>query len=389
MTPPTGQPLPRVAIACGGTGGHLFPGLAVAAELRLAGCEPCLLVSEKEIDRLALGKETSFQAFTLPAVGLSRGRKLAFFRGFAQAFRQAAGLFGSLRPAAVLSMGGFTGAPSVLAARRCGARAFLHESNAIAGKANRWISWVTDRAFVGFPSAANRLHSREVLVTGTPVRPGFVPGAVEKCRRELGLDSERPVLLVTGGSQGARGINCLIADALPALARRCRDLQLIWLTGAEGLEAARKACAQTAVPALVHSFWENMEVALGAATLAVSRAGASSLAEFAAMRLPPVLIPYPDAADQHQLLNARLYEKSRAAVVCEQALTSPVQLAAVIADLISDSPRLSQMRSALGSWHTPDAARRIAAAVMEKVTSRTHAAGHCAQNILASPAALA
>ncbi len=143
-----------MAIACGGTGGHLFPGLAVAEQLVRRGCAAMLLISPKEVDQQAVQGVSGMEVVTLPAVGLKRGGEIAFVRGFIQSYRAAARLFKSRPPQAALAMGGFTSAPPILAAKRAGARTFLHESNTIPGRANRWLSRVVHRAFVGFPTAA-------------------------------------------------------------------------------------------------------------------------------------------------------------------------------------------------------------------------------------------
>src|SRR5581483_4331768 len=161
---------PAIAIACGGTGGHLFPGLAVAEQLRRRGCRVTLLISPKDVDQQAVKQAADMDVATLPAIGLTRGRVLAFGRGFAQSYRAARKLFREHPPQAALAMGGFTSAPPILAAKKAGAKTFLHESNTIPGRANRWLSWVVDEAFVGFPQAGTRLRARRVTATGTPVR---------------------------------------------------------------------------------------------------------------------------------------------------------------------------------------------------------------------------
>ncbi len=154
------QPAPRIAIACGGTGGHLFPGLAVAEELKHHGCAVTLLISPKEVDQQAVKSATGVKIVTLPAVGLSKGSRMAFVRGFWDSYCAARNLFKTERPEAVLAMGGFTSAPPVLAGKFLGARVFLHESNTIPGRANRWLSWIIHQAFLGFGEAAPRLHAR-------------------------------------------------------------------------------------------------------------------------------------------------------------------------------------------------------------------------------------
>src|ERR1700721_3025547 len=166
---------PHIAIACGGTGGHLFPGLAVAEQLTRRGCRVTLLISPKEVDQQGVKSASGVDVVTLPAVAFQQGSRIAFFRSFWQSWNASRRLFAANRPDAVLAMGGFTSAPPVLAGRSRGARTFLHEPNTIPRRANRVVSRFVDQAFVGFPQTASRLHSSRVVVTGTPVRPKFQP----------------------------------------------------------------------------------------------------------------------------------------------------------------------------------------------------------------------
>ena len=350
----------RVAIACGGTGGHLFPGLAVGSQLAERGCKVTLLVSPKDVDQQAVKSAAGLEVVTLPAVGLTRGRRLAFVRGFWQSYRASARLFKAGPPHAVLAMGGFTSAPPILAGRRAGAKTFLHESNTIPGRANRWLSRVVDQAFIGFPSAAGRLHARTVTVSGTPVRPQFRPCDPAVCRAELGFDPARPLILVMGGSQGAAGINRLVAGALPLLAKEAPQWQWLHLSGPEDAPSLRTVYAENGIAAQVHSFLARMDLALGAATAAVSRAGASSLAEIAALRLPSVLIPYPAATDDHQLHNARAFVETGAARLLAQRGATPRELADLLLELAGNAEAARKMRLALAQWHSPRAAQDIA-----------------------------
>ena len=376
---------PSIAIACGGTGGHLFPGLAVADQLVRRGCAVTVLISPKDVDQQAVKQAAGVGIVTLPAVGLSRGRALAFARGFVQSYRAAKKHFRSQPPAAVLAMGGFTAAPPVLAAKRLGARTFLHESNTIPGRANRWLARVVDQAFIGFPQAASRLRSSNVACTGTPVRSQFQPMDPVACRARLfGVPpralrdgtpnlADRPVLLVMGGSQGASGINELIVKSLPLLAKVVPQLCLFHLAGPNDSETIRQRCAALNLNAVVHPFFAEMELALGAATVAVSRAGASSLAELAAMRVPSVLIPFPAAVDNHQFYNARAFEETGAARLLEQNTATPEALTALITDLIANAAARQAMQAALVRWHSPGAAGQIAEEILRKANCPVHA----------------
>jgi len=370
---------PFVAIACGGTGGHLFPGLAVAGQLKMRGCEVALLISPKDVDQQGARSAHGMEIFTLPAVALQNGNYFSFAGSFWKSWRAAKKIFQARPPDAVLGMGGFTSAPPVLAGNAFGAKTFLHESNTIPGRANRFLSRFVDEAFVGFPEAVARLKARKVITTGTPVRPQFQwggaagepacedarPADMAGCRTALGLEPNLPTILVVGGSQGARGLNELIWSALPLLTKR--NWQWLHLAGTDTLERVRAAYAANGIKATVKPFLAEMNLALGAATAVVSRAGASSLAEIAAMRLPCLLVPFPAAADNHQFYNASAFEKTGAAMLLEQKASTPEMVAALVAQLVEDEAVRVKVQSALAQWHAPKAAEEIAEDILRRV----------------------
>ena len=364
------QPKPLIAIACGGTGGHLFPGLAVAGELQRRGCDVALLISPKEVDQQAVKTATGVKVFTLPAVGLQNKNYLPFAASFGKSLFAAWKIFHRRRPAAVLAMGGFTSAPPVFAGKDLGAKTFLHESNTSPGKANRFLSRFVDSAFIGFPEVAARLKTKKTSVTGTPVRAQFSPESrihnpKSSCRKTLGLDPNLPVVLVVGGSQGARGLNNLVLSALPLLAQK--NWQWLHLTGAADFERVQSTYASLGLKAVVKPFLAEMDLALGAATACISRAGASSLAEMAAMRLPSVLVPLPTAADNHQFFNADAFGKTGAAKLLDQKNSPPEKVAAAISELAENELVRSQIQTALAQWHAPSAAAEIAENILKAI----------------------
>ncbi|MBI3414532.1 MAG: UDP-N-acetylglucosamine--N-acetylmuramyl-(pentapeptide) pyrophosphoryl-undecaprenol N-acetylglucosamine transferase [Verrucomicrobia bacterium] len=365
MNSPETKPL--VAVACGGTGGHLFPGMAVAEKILEHDCAVMLLISPKEVDQQAVRAVSGMDVVTLPAVALASGGYLGFLRGFWRSYLLAKKLFRARAPKAVLAMGGFTSAPPVFAAKHFHAATFLHEANTIPGRANRLLAPWVDAAFVYFPETALRLRNSQVTIAGMPVRPQFHSMDAAACRMALGLSAEKPTLLVMGGSQGARGINDLVIDTLPLLAVRFPDAQFLHLTGPSDAEKVRRAYAAQKLKASVHPFLTEMELALGAATAVVSRAGASSLAEFAAMALPAILIPYPAAADNHQFHNARTFVETGAARMLWQRTATPELLAKLIAQLLGDEREREHLRAALTQRHVPDAAGKIAGRILQAI----------------------
>ena len=370
---------PTIAIACGGTGGHLFPGLAVAEQLVKRCCAVTLLVSPKEVDQQAVKMARDVEIVTLPAVGLQNRNYFSFARSFVKAWLAARKSFRARKPAAALAMGGFTSAPPIFAAKQLGAKTFLHESNTIPGRANRWLSRFVDECFVGFPQAAARLRTSRVVVTGTPVRPQFHPRHAAACRVALGLEADRPTILVMGGSQGASGLNDSIIRVLPQLAARQPQPQFVHLSGPADVEKVRQAYASQNLRAVVHGFFGEMEMAMGAATLTVSRSGASSLAEIAAVRVPSILVPYPAATDDHQYYNARAFEESGAALLIPK-IKQPKESEAGILEgfigvLIADTAAREKMQLALAKWHAPQAAEQIAETMLKLIAQGTACAG--------------
>jgi UDP-N-acetylglucosamine--N-acetylmuramyl-(pentapeptide) pyrophosphoryl-undecaprenol N-acetylglucosamine transferase len=363
----------RVVIACGGTGGHLFPGIAVAQALRRHGAQTLLLVSRKTIDRQASQAGMDVRAEVIPAIG-SPGRLsprwIPFGVQFSAAVRCCLKILREFQPDIVLGMGGFTSAPPILAARLLGIPSVIHESNAVPGKANRWASRWVNAVAVGMADCARFFPRDKVVVTGTPVRDGWQRLDAAEARQKLGLHPDRATVLVMGGSQGARGINAGVAAVLPALQGLRDSAQFIHLCGAQDTEWIRNVYAAQNCAARVESFLREMELAYSAASFVVARAGASSLAETAHFGLPSILVPYPLAADQHQLRNARVFERSGAAVIVEQRnLKSEAFVSAIRGLLINELLRGAMARAAK-RLAVEDAADRVARLVLMTAAGR-------------------
>lgn len=374
MSAPRPTP-PLVAIACGGTGGHLFPGLAVGEALAARGAEVLYLVSRKEVDRQIVHGLPPDQVVALPAVGLEGRGALSFARALVASWREVRRLFRKRPPGAVLAMGSFTSAPPVVAGQQCGAAAFLHEANAVPGRANRWLAHLVDAAYVYFPEAAERLWHEHIHLVGMPLREAFRGPAPDPagCRLALGLRPQDPVLLITGGSQGARAVNQIMLRTLPALRLGEPQLQIIHLTGARDFEEVRQAYRALELPGLVRPFLSEMDLALGAATAVVGRAGASFLAEVAALRVPALLVPLPGAADDHQFHNARIFAASGAARLLRQEEASPERLLGELRALLREESLRRSLQHGLSRWHTPAAADHLAEILLAAATHRQSA----------------
>ena len=359
------KPLPkRIAIACGGTGGHLFPGLAVGDTFVARGCDVTLLVSPKEVDQTAVKSAYGMEVESLPMVALSANLP-QFAACFWSSLGQCRKLFCDRPPDAVLAMGGFTSAPPVIAGKLIGARIFLHEANAIPGRAVKLLAPLADEVFVQFPAAMPRVLSTNIRATGLPVRSALEPIEKADARTALGLADDRPVLLVMGGSQGAQSINHALVGALPRLAKVLPRLQFIHLTGTGSVESVRQAYDALGLSAVVRPFLTEMEYALGAADLAVSRSGASSLAEFSAMELPAILIPYPTAVDDHQRLNARSFVDIGAARCFHQKQLTPNLLVSQLTQLFASPASLEAMAGAMKQWKSTQATGEVVQRIFE------------------------
>jgi UDP-N-acetylglucosamine--N-acetylmuramyl-(pentapeptide) pyrophosphoryl-undecaprenol N-acetylglucosamine transferase len=351
----------HVAIACGGTGGHFFPGVAVARELVDHDARVTLFISEREIDRRVVASLPELPHVEIPAMAFSLRHPFRFLRGLRKATRQVRGHFENDPPQAVLAMGGFTAAAPIRVGRQIGAATFLHESNAIPGRANRFLARWSDEIFIGFAAARGRFNHATIHESGTPVRPEFRNQDRSECRRRLGFAADQPLILVTGGSQGARAINQMVTGALSHLP----EAQWLHLCGSIDLAEVKAAHEKTGAHSKIHEFFDDMPSALVAADLVVSRAGASSLAELAAAKAPAILVPLPSAVDDHQRANARAAVDCGGAVMLEQAETTSAAFAETVNALISNPSRLEKMGGAMNSLDRPDAATTIAGRILK------------------------
>lgn len=358
----------RAIIACGGTGGHLFPGLAVAETLHERGHEVLLFVSEKEIDTTALRDHPEFRAEKLPSIGMPSNiispAFIGFIRRFWESYSQCKKIYRKFRPSVVLGMGGFTSTAPILAARMKGLPCFVHESNTIPGRANRLASKFATSVLIGFEESRQRFPSANCINTGTPVRRNLGnPLERADAMKVFGLDPSRQTLLVTGGSQGASGINQLLFKSAPILAGS--GIQIIHLTGKNDDRLAAANYQRDDIPHYVAPFHHRMEEAYSASDLVISRAGASSLSEISKFGLPSILIPYPFATDDHQKANAEIYSQAGAAELVAEKEASPETFANLIATLLKDSDKRDKM-SAMARKIAPVAAASNVADVMEK-----------------------
>lgn len=351
-----------VMIAAGGTGGHVFPALAVADELRAGG-----------VPVVWMGTHAGLEARVVPDAGIEvewltvsglrgkgwRTRLLAPWT-LTRACAQAWASLRRRRPRALLGMGGFAAGPGGLMARLVGCPLVLHEQNAVAGLTNRVLARFARRVLEAVPGTFPPLVSAEHV--GNPVRAAIaqLPPPAERFAGREGA----PRLLVLGGSQGARGLNERLPQALAALDADRRP-QVRHQCGERHLETARAAYREAGVEAEVTAFIDDMAEAYGWTDLVIGRAGAMSVAELAAAGVGALLVPFPHAVDDHQTVNARWLEQAGAAVVVQEAELDAERLVHELRDLLADRAALLERAERARALARPDAAAAVARVLTE------------------------
>jgi UDP-N-acetylglucosamine--N-acetylmuramyl-(pentapeptide) pyrophosphoryl-undecaprenol N-acetylglucosamine transferase len=352
------QDRPKLLIAASGTGGHLFPALAVAEALPdyqiewlgvpdrletqlVPDCYPLHTISVGGFQqRLGLGTLRTVSRLVL---SIFKVRRLLQQGGFE----------------AVFTTGGYIAAPAVIAARTLGLPVMLHESNALPGKVTRWLSsWCTVVA-LGFEAATRYLPNAQTIWVGTPVRAQFQQDLSQQPLSDLAVPDAVPLIVVVGGSQGAVAMNRLVRQAVPAWFEA--GAWVVHLTGENDPEANSLRHPQyISLP-----FYHDMARLLQRATLAVSRAGAGTLTELAITGTPAILIPFPFAADDHQTHNAKVFEAAGAAYLHQQAELTPERLQQQVLDLLNSPERLQTMTDAATQLAVADSAEQLAARIRQ------------------------
>jgi len=356
----------RIVIAAGGTGGHLYPAVALAQEfLRQAPNTSLLFVgTSRGIERKVLSHE-GFELETIeaqPVMGGGLSKALAGLRALPAAIRQAVTLLRRRQAELVIGIGGYTSPPVVMAAWGLRIPRVILEPNAFPGAANRVVGPLANLVFLAFDSTAEYFRRTKVRVVGTPIRRSFFED--QGTRREArGEREERApkckTLLIFGGSQGARAINQVVVEALPHLGTFEPPLAIIHQTGEADHAGIKQAYQAAGVQAEVVPFLFDMPAVLRSADLVVSRAGAVSVAELTACGKPAILIPLPHAIYAHQLRNAEVLEAAGAAVLLPQDKLTGAALAETVGRALRDEHKLRDMGARSRSLGRLDAAERI------------------------------
>ena len=358
----------KILIACGGTGGHLFPGIAVGEAMRARGHEVMLLISEKKVDSEASAKYKHLVFKTMPAVAKPptlSWRMIPFLWKMWGSLRHCKEVIREFQADAVLGMGGFTSLPPVYAGHRMGLKTFIHDSNARPGRANVLTSRFCTQVFLGLEPAKAFFPNRETVMTGTPVRPEIIDlPSLEDGAALFGLTVGRPTILVTGGSQGAKRLNELCAQAAASLPA---NMQVLHIAGALDFQRVSEI-TQGREGYKVLGFCDQMPAAYAVADLVIARSGASSLTEIAVASHPSILVPYPYAADDHQTRNAEVFESAGAAKLVQERDLDAEKLAALATSILQDLPTYKRMAKAARALAVPNAADRVCAAIEATLT---------------------
>jgi UDP-N-acetylglucosamine--N-acetylmuramyl-(pentapeptide) pyrophosphoryl-undecaprenol N-acetylglucosamine transferase len=357
----------RAIIAGGGTGGHVYPGLAVVERIRRSHPDAAITwVGNPDKVEARVVPTEGIEFHPIKVTGLSRkldpkslARNIgALFRA-AGAMREAKELIKSFNPDFVLGTGGYASGPSVAQAERMGIPTFLIEPNSYPGLTVRWLSKRVDRIFLGSAQAKRYLRGANCVVTGTPVVSAIINTKREEGIPAMGLLTGKPCMLIVGGSQGARKINQAVIEFVKIAANEepdlLRDTQILHQTGGKGpeeLEGLRWEYPDADYVKV--DYIDRMAYALASADIVVSRAGAATLSEIVARGLPSILVPYPYAAEAHQLKNARALVENSAAIIIEDNELDGQALFDVAIPLIKDKSRREHMGVKAGEMYNPE-----------------------------------
>jgi UDP-N-acetylglucosamine--N-acetylmuramyl-(pentapeptide) pyrophosphoryl-undecaprenol N-acetylglucosamine transferase len=359
----------KVLMTGGGTGGHLYPALAVAEALKNM---------QKDTDILFIGSTRGIESAEVPEAGFAfRGlstagfprrfglRTLAAAWSFARSILAARAILREFAPQVVFSTGGYASAPVVVAARLEKIPIVLHEQNSLPGVTNRTASRLAAEVHLAFTSARQFFPKRGHLrLSGNPLREQVLAGSRTRALRLFRLDEQRKTVLVFGGSQGAHSINEAVLAALPSFQNR-EDVQFLIQSGTNDYEKMLARCREFTVKTWVRRFIANMGDAYALADLVVCRAGAMTLSELAACGLPSILIPYPHAAGNHQWLNAEQMRDGGAARIIADADLDGAVLARAIEEMLGNPRKLREMSVNALRMARPEATEKIARALLK------------------------
>jgi len=354
----------KILIACGGTGGHIFPGLSLAQELNSRGAGDVLLVgTDHPLERKLFGS-FGLPYRLLPAAKLARDPAgfVRFLGKFISAAAGSAKLLSEFKPDVIVGFGGYASFPACILGAMAGKRLYLHEQNREAGLANRMLAVFAKRVGVSF-SDTGKVFGKKAAFTGNPIRANLLSAGREDALKYYKLDPGRFTVLILGGSQGSQKINMIVGGMLDLLsAEEAAALNIIHIAGMKNYNDVHGKYEGRKMSGCVCDFVDDIGSAYAAADLIVSRAGATALFEIAALGIPSIMIPYRFAGG-HQYKNAAALEDAGGAVVMEETGLTPQMLKERIFALKDDKAGLKAMSEAAKRFAVPDAAKRLADAI--------------------------
>ena len=361
---------PRILISGGGTGGHIFPAVAIANALRRRCGAEILFVGAE--DRMEMEKvpAAGYPIKGLPVAGFDRKnllRNFAVVLKLRKSMAMARRIVRDFRPDIAIGVGGYASGPTLKAAQKAGIPTLLQEQNSYAGVTNKLLAKKAGRICVAYGGMERFFPADRIVKTGNPVRAALLePRPQEEARLSFGLKPDRPTLLVVGGSLGARTLNESMENGLGKLV--AAGIQVIWQTGRHFGDRAVKA-AQGREGVTATEFITDMAAAYAAADLVVSRAGAGSISELELLGKPCILVPSPNVAEDHQTKNARALADRGAALLIPDTEAVEKAIPAAIA-LAGDTPRREELQRNIRTMATPDAARTVAAEIIKLARRR-------------------
>lgn len=362
----------RLIVAGGGTGGHIFPAIAVAQAIQKIQPDAAILfvgaLGKMEMEKVP---QAGYEIVGLTIAGFNRQnifKNLTLPFKLMKSFIQVKTIFNQFKPNAVFGVGGYSSFPVLKYAQARGIPTYIHESNAFAGKANQWLGKNATKIFTGTKGMEQFFPAHKIQITGNPVRQNIAQNQMDKASAlsQFGLVPNQFTILIIGGSLGAASINKAIQQNLDNFEKR--GIQLIWQTGKPNAEIYQAAASQFK-NVFVSSFINEMSAAYAAADMVVSRSGAMAVAEIAITGKPCIFVPYPHAAEDHQTFNAKVLVEDKAAQMIADKNVG-TDLYPMIENLISNTAVLKEMQSKIQSYAWKNADQVIAEAIIHEIESK-------------------
>jgi UDP-N-acetylglucosamine--N-acetylmuramyl-(pentapeptide) pyrophosphoryl-undecaprenol N-acetylglucosamine transferase len=358
--------------AGGGTGGHIYPALAVAQQIvkLRPDAKITFFCSDRAIDSQILAK-TGFRYISLPAVGFSANpmQVLKFLLSTRKSRQLAKKELAANSPGVLIGVGGFVSAGPILAAHKLGIPVKMLNTDSVPGKANKFLARYADDIYVQFELSRSYFGNAagRVVVTGCPLRAEFANPDKSKALKELGISNTKKILLITGASSGARSINNAICALLDKLAAFADSWQIVHLTGHTDYESVKSGYENCRIAHKVVDYYDGMADLLAAADLVIGRAGAVSVAEYAAAGVPCIVMPYPYHKDNHQRTNAEQLEKAGCLIIVDDKIDPQLNAQSLwpnLEKLMKNSNLIDEMRLKAQQFGIPNAAAQIAKRIL-------------------------